>query len=493
MHVENFSFLVPGVLAGMAYPRSVDALQELVGLGFRTVVALGDSPPEPVPVELRVHHEELPDFCRIPVDRLDAAVLAIRDAQPKVAVCCGGGVGRTGVVLACYLVSLGRTAYEAIAEVRASRSGSIDDAALELSVHDYFEFLGRQGQPPRPHAKPSSRPDPGAARSARSLPVQTSRRAPPSAESPSRSGEQDRAAVFMMVRYRKDEVYSEIERAICSTLEEYSLVPRRADWAHTDNLLWGNVCEHMETSAFGIAVLEKLAEGEVSPNVCLELGYMLALGRPCLLLKEHAVPGMQADLAGHLYKEFHADDIRRTVSGAVRSWLQELGIAKRRGERLLIFVSMGGTCRDPMAKVILERLLGNRLRELGIRIEAMAVGEPSGPGASHGARTAIQDMFGADLLAAHRTARLTRTLSEEADLILVMEGRLLKLVPREKSFTLSKYLLDVEADIDDPWSPEPDLDIYRACAAQIRGILERGLDRIVAELGPAPEDRSTAV
>jgi protein-tyrosine-phosphatase len=492
IYIENFSFVIPGVLAGMAYPRSVDAMRELVDLGFRSVVALGDLPPEPVPLELSVHHEILPDFCRIPVSRLQAAVLAIRRAPPKVAVCCGGGVGRTGVVLACYLVSLGRTAYEAIAEVRTFRPGSIDDVALELSVHDYFESLGRQ--PPRPYAEPSSRPDPGAVRSGRSLSVPTSRRAPASPESALRSSETGLAAVFLMVRYRKNDAHREIERAICTTLEEYGLIPRRADWAHADNLLWGNVCRHMETSAFGIAVLEKLTEGEVSPNVCLELGYMLALGRPCLLLKERAVPEMQADLAGHLYKEFDARDIATTVSEAVRSWLEELGIAKRKGERLLIFVSEGGTCRDPMAKVILEQLLGSRRRELGIRIEAMAGRRPGGPGASRGARVAIQEMFNADLLAEHRTAVLTGTFIEEADLILVMEKTHLKGLPLEKSHTLRGFL-GPEGDIADPWSPssEPDLGAYRACAAEIRSILETGIERIVSKLGPATGDGNTPV
>jgi atypical dual specificity phosphatase len=97
-----------------------------------------------------VVHEELPDFCRIPVEKLHAAVLAVRHAQPMVAVCCGGGVGRTGVVLACHLVGQGRSAAEAIAEVRAARPGSIDDTDLELSVYDYAGFCANEGRPPRP-------------------------------------------------------------------------------------------------------------------------------------------------------------------------------------------------------------------------------------------------------------------------------------------------------------------------------------------------------
>ena len=501
-HLANFSFVIPDVLAGMAYPRSVEALHELVGLGFRSVVALGNLPPGPVPSGLSIHHEALDDFCRIPVDRLHAAVEAIRRADPKVAVCCGGGIGRTGVALACYLVRLGRTACEAIAEVRARRPGSIDDDALELSVHDYAGFLARQGQPDRPGVE---LPPTGALPAPRGGPApgQTKPRRIPGASGQAglkrghtrpgvgiRSAGEDQTGVFLMVRYRKTDIHREIEDAICATLDEYSLTPRRADWAHADNLLWGNVCRHMETSAFGIAVLEHLTAGDVSPNVCLELGYMLALGRPCLLLKERAVPEMQADLAGHLYKEFDAADVRGTVSEAVRSWLEELGIAKRKEERLLIFVSEGGTCRDPMAKVILERLLGERRSELGIRVEAMAKGPPSGPGASRGARVAIQEMFGEDLLAGHRTAMLTATFKREADLILVMEQTHLKGLPLEKSYTLRDFL-GLKGDIADPWT-QPDQDAYRRCAAELRELLGKGIERILEKLAPGHGGRNSS-
>ena len=35
----------------------------------------------------------------------------------------------------------------------------------------------------------------------------------------------------------------------------------------------------------------------------------------------------------------------------IRQWLQDIGVAKCSGERLVIFVSRGGTCRCAMAKV----------------------------------------------------------------------------------------------------------------------------------------------
>jgi protein-tyrosine phosphatase len=54
----------------------------------------------------------------------DQAVAWVREglaANEGVVVHCMGGLGRTGVIAACVLVTLGRTAEDAIAEVRAAR------------------------------------------------------------------------------------------------------------------------------------------------------------------------------------------------------------------------------------------------------------------------------------------------------------------------------------------------------------------------------------
>jgi protein-tyrosine-phosphatase len=294
--------------------------------------------------------------------------------------------------------------------------------------------------------------------------------------------------VFLMIRFRGTDQHEAITRVISETLGDYSLNLVRADRSHDEDELWANVRHWMDNSLYGIAVFEVINEQVTSPNVSLELGYMLAKGKKCLLLKERRVPVLQTDLIGHLCREFDADRIEETVSAEVRKWLRDVGISKRTNERWLVFISTGGTCRDPMAKAITLELLKQYPPDFDLQVKAFALGPPSKTETSWGARQAIEEMYGQDLLAGHRPTMISSGTAAEADLILVMDHRLLnpKVLPPEKTFVLKPFF-GLEGDVDDPW-PDTGDDAaaarYARCAAELKQLLETYLNKIVEFLRP---------
>lgn len=297
-----------------------------------------------------------------------------------------------------------------------------------------------------------------------------------------------RSNIFLMMRFRKTKQHKEINDAILSVLAKYSLNLIRADSKQYQDELWANVESCIDASLYGIAVFEQIDERDINPNVSLELGYMLGQRKKCLLLKEKRVPALQTDLVGHLYHEFDSYNIEETVKTEIQDWLRSLGIAKRSDERMIAYVSLGGTCRCAMAKAITQKLIQGFQLNYKLRVESVAHGMPSLPGASNGARQAMQRLFGEDLLADHRTIGLTDAILEDADLILAMDHTLLKGLMGPKTCNKTyvfKSFFGLEGDILDPWPDSGDEETsrrYSQCATEIKDILEPNIEKIINTL-----------
>ncbi|HEU4395034.1 MAG TPA: dual specificity protein phosphatase family protein [Planctomycetota bacterium] len=142
--MHNFSWLIPGRLAGMAAPGPSDG-ERMRRAGVTGVVSLTRTPPfgggpgEPEVLHLPVRDMAAPTRAQL---RRAARFLdrVIADGGRAV-VHCTAGYGRTGTVLAAYLVWKGADPDEAIHRVREARPGSIETAGQEHAVHRFAESL----------------------------------------------------------------------------------------------------------------------------------------------------------------------------------------------------------------------------------------------------------------------------------------------------------------------------------------------------------------
>ena len=131
-----------GKLAACRYPDD-KALQALADAGVTLIVNLHErAHTRELLDRLGVREVHLPvrDFTAPTADQLESGVNAIVSALEsggRVAVHCGGGLGRTGTLVACYLVQKGVDPEAAIAQVRTARPGSIETSEQLASVHAY--------------------------------------------------------------------------------------------------------------------------------------------------------------------------------------------------------------------------------------------------------------------------------------------------------------------------------------------------------------------
>lgn len=151
MRNMNFSWVLEGEVAGSEGPTSQNALNFLAGLGVRSIIRMETNTVavesggavdlvdmfEPVPDFTAPHQEQIHRM----IEFIDTQV--VKEGRPTV-VTCYAGIGRTGTVLACYLVHRGSRADQAIRKVRQLRPGSIQTRDQEAAVYEYADSTTAQ-------------------------------------------------------------------------------------------------------------------------------------------------------------------------------------------------------------------------------------------------------------------------------------------------------------------------------------------------------------
>jgi atypical dual specificity phosphatase len=140
---HGFSWIDGRRLAAMARPEDVEELCWLREQGIEVVLSLTEDPLRRDWVNeagLMLVHVPVEDMEAPTQEQLDHCLATVARAHAQnfgVAVHCGAGMGRTGVVLACYFVTKDMNAKNAIARVRRLRPGSIETDAQAEAVAEF--------------------------------------------------------------------------------------------------------------------------------------------------------------------------------------------------------------------------------------------------------------------------------------------------------------------------------------------------------------------
>ena len=149
---RNFSW-VNNWLAASAIPDDIRQILWLKERGFEFIISLEelDKEIESFIEEVGIKRFYFPveDFSAPSVDDLMRITdLLLKLEGRKVLIHCYAGCGRTGTVLAAYMIRKGMSAEEAISYVRSMRPCSIETEEQELSLI-YLEMVSRAKMPDR--------------------------------------------------------------------------------------------------------------------------------------------------------------------------------------------------------------------------------------------------------------------------------------------------------------------------------------------------------
>ena len=125
---------------------------------------------------------------------------------------------------------------------------------------------------------------------------------------------------FVMMRFSDTPAHREIiSSARNAAGVKISLL--RADDKEYHSDLYYNILTYIYGCSFGVAVFERIEQDDFNPNVSFEVGYMLALKKPVLLLKDKNLKVLHTDLVGKLYRPFDAQSISATLPSQITKWL----------------------------------------------------------------------------------------------------------------------------------------------------------------------------
>ena len=127
-------------------PTSVAELEWARKQGVKSIITMTENPlPESWIKDINYLHVPTEDLSAPDMDKIDQTVDFIQERiknDEPIMVHCAAGIGRTGTILACYLIKYHNlSAKNAIEKVRKERPGSIQSESQEIAVGLYHKFI----------------------------------------------------------------------------------------------------------------------------------------------------------------------------------------------------------------------------------------------------------------------------------------------------------------------------------------------------------------
>ena len=143
---DNFSWIIENKLAGSAIPTSKEEVNWLQQEGVKSIVTIREEPLDDDWIDdieyLHIHSNDMgvPEFDDL-ISSVDFIHRQLENNKP-VMVHCLAGLGRTGTILACYLIKYEKmSADDAITKIRKERSGSIQSYSQEEIIFRFEKFI----------------------------------------------------------------------------------------------------------------------------------------------------------------------------------------------------------------------------------------------------------------------------------------------------------------------------------------------------------------
>jgi len=134
---------------------------------------------------------------------------------------------------------------------------------------------------------------------------------------------------FIIMQFEKNKLHKSIVELIKKTFDKYNITALRADDKEYMDDLFPNIKVYMHACDFGVAVFDRITEDDFNPNVTLEVGYMLGMGKDILLLKDKTLKALSTDLTGRLYKPFDTTNVEMEIPQQIEKWLKDKGITTK--------------------------------------------------------------------------------------------------------------------------------------------------------------------